>query len=109
MRHTTAQTPPRSSRHILITTAIILIFFIQAFAIIICKDYSRRLFIAEQKAQTIQQKLRNHWSQLLLEYSTLTTPIRIQQMANTQLNMIFPKKIKLIMIHPTPNTTNDDE
>lgn len=109
MRHTATKTPPHSSRHILITAVIILVFFIQAFAIIICKDYSRRLFIAEQQAQNTQQKLRNHWSQLLLEYSTLTTPIRIQQMANTQLNMIFPKDIKLIMIHPTPNTPNDHE
>ena len=83
---------------IIISSAIII--FLHAFIIIICKDKYRQLFIIEQQNEKQLQSLQNTWSKLLLEYSTLDAPIRISQLANTQLNMIFPQKYQLLFIPP---------
>ena len=81
-----------------IIIASIIIVFLHAFALIICKDHYRQQFINQQKQEQQLQSLQSTWSKLLLEYSTLDAPIRISQQAGQQLNMIFPQKYKLLFI-----------
>jgi cell division protein FtsL len=73
-----------------------LIIFMHAFAIIICKDVYRRIFIYEQHSEMQLQKLKSTWGKLLLEYSSLDAPIIVSQLATNQLGMAFPKQSKLI-------------
>ena len=95
-----------NNKYKLITACCVLIIFMHAFAIIICKDQHRRLFIKVQHSMSQQQTLRNTWGKLLLEYSTLDAPIRIQQQAGALLNMQFPESTKLLIL-PATKTTGD--
>jgi cell division protein FtsL len=85
------------------------IVFTHAFAIIICKDVYRRVFIAEQKSEIHLQKLKSTWGKLLLEYSSLDAPILVSQQAANQLGMIFPKKSKLIFAPSIPVVEGGDD
>ena len=69
-----------------------------AFTIVYSKDVSRRLFIREQQIKQNNAQAAERWSKLLLEQSTLASPMRIQRLAQARLNMRLPahKKVRLL-------------
>ncbi|OGT47271.1 MAG: cell division protein FtsL [Gammaproteobacteria bacterium RIFCSPHIGHO2_12_FULL_38_11] len=69
-----------------------------AFSVIYLKDLSRRLFINYQHLQHVQQRDEVEWSKLLLEEGAWSTQARIQNIANTQLNMVVPAAKQIVMI-----------
>ena len=98
-----------TSQHHKIMIVCAIIVFAHAFAIIICKDIYRRVFIAEQKSVIKLQNLKSTWGKLLLEYSSLDAPILVSQQATSQLGMVFPKKSKLIFAPSIPVVEGGDD
>lgn len=71
---------------------------LSAFAVVYVKDLNRRLFIDYQVLQQVRQQYEVEWNKLLLEQSTWSTQARIQTLAQTQLNMIYPKQKNIVII-----------
>lgn len=61
-----------------------------ALGVVYVKDENRRLFIQYQSMQSAAQAYEVSWGQLLLEQSTWDRQSRIEEMAQQELNMIFP-------------------
>lgn len=74
-----------------------------AFSVIYLKDLSRRLFIQYQTLQQAQLQSEMERSKLLLEEGAWSTQSRIQDLANTRLNMQIPVTKEIVMIE-TPKT-----
>ncbi|MCF6767810.1 cell division protein FtsL [Thiotrichales bacterium 19S11-10] len=69
-----------------------------SFAVLNEKLNYREETIRYQKLQKQQITLYVEWTQLLLEHSTLASPIRVERLAKDKLNMRLPvaKEIKLV-------------
>ena len=63
---------------------------ISALSVIYAASQSRNLSADLQRAMNESNQLHVAWEQLLLEKSTLTTQARIQQFAETRLDMVTP-------------------
>ena len=59
---------------------------------------NRNLTIKMQKLSQKQNELQVEWTQILLEYSTLASPILVEEKATDQLEMIQPnpKEVQVI-------------
>ncbi len=59
---------------------------------------NRNLTIEMQKLSQQQNELQVEWTQILLEYSTLASPILVEEKATDQLEMIqpIPKEVQVI-------------
>ena len=78
--------------------ALIVAILISSFAVVCVKDMNRRLFSELQSSQTSYNQLTVKRGQLLLEQSTWGTPARVQQVAQTQLQMRLPSSAKIVMV-----------
>ena len=73
-----------------------LIILITAIAICLVSHENRQAYQLLQVNQQADHDLQIQQSQLLLEYATMISLNRIEQVATTQLNMCFPKSLQLI-------------
>lgn len=95
-RRTAAEAVPLKKQ--ILIGALIILLLASAFSVIYLKDLSRRLFINYQHLQHVQQRDEVEWSKLLLEEGAWSTQARIQNIANTQLNMVVPAAKQIVMI-----------
>ncbi len=71
-------------------TAVILMLC--ALAVIYCSFVNRQLAHEWQKLGNAHTQLQEEYGRLMLEYSTLAAPSRVEDMARKKLNMAFPDK-----------------
>ncbi len=78
----------------------IMIFLLltSAFSIIYSKDLERRLFIQYQEVQQQRESSLVEWNKLLLEQSTWSAQLRIQNIANNELGMVTPRSNDITMV-----------
>ena len=74
---------------------LLLLVLISAFMVVRIKFQHREEMVALQTAEIKQEKLRIEWSQTLLEYSTLASPNRVEQVASEKLKMHLPDPLKV--------------
>jgi cell division protein FtsL len=75
-----------------------LILMCSAFAVIVTEFKYHNYLVKYQKAEKKKEALRIEWTQLLLEYSSLASPHRVEMIAKKKLDMNFPdpKYIKIL-------------
>ncbi len=71
---------------------------ISAFSLIYVRDLSRRQFSQLQAMQYVRDDLHIEWGKLLLEQSTWATQARIENVANSQLDMVLPKTGDVVVV-----------
>ncbi|WP_423063058.1 cell division protein FtsL [Candidiatus Paracoxiella cheracis] len=71
---------------------------LSALGVIYMKDLNRRLFIQYQALQAEKAQSLIQWGKLLLEQSTWSTQLRIQQIAQKQLGMIVPSAKDIVLV-----------
>ena len=76
-----------------------LAIIITAFTLVYFKDLNRRYFIQYQQLQTQQQQQQVRWGQLLLEQSAWSTQARVQNIAQSKLDMVVPQMQNVIMLN----------
>lgn len=79
-------------------SALVLGLLVSAFGVVYAKDLNRRIFIEYQQVQQQAQKYQVEWNKLLLEQGAWTTQSRIQQMAQTELNMFVPSAKDIVFV-----------
>ncbi len=74
------------------------VFLLIGFAIgVVFTKHTSRVMHAKLQAQNSERdNLNNEWNQLLLEQATWTSGIRVEKVANEQLQMIIPAKVEMI-------------
>lgn len=76
---------------------LILSLLVSAFGLIYMKDVHRRLLSDYQLVTSLREELKVDWSKLLLERTALSSPSRIQIMANN-INMHMPVLNDLVVV-----------
>lgn len=71
---------------------LVLLLVLSALGAIYSSFVNRQLAHEWQSLQNAQNKMQEEYGRLMLEYSTLAAPSRIEQIARNKLNMVFPKK-----------------
>jgi len=71
---------------------LVLLLVLSALGAIYSSFVNRQLAHEWQALQDSQNKMQEEYGRLMLEYSTLAAPSRIEQIARNKLNMVFPKK-----------------
>lgn len=82
------------------------LIFLSAVAVVYVKDLHRRLVNQKQQLETQWQSLQSKKSQLLLERSALTSPVRIQNIAQSKLNMRQPKPSEIKLLYAEKQRTS---
>jgi len=90
---------PLTAKNHTIIIALTVALLISAFGVICIQNINRQLTNKLQTLQTENINLRNQWSQLLLEKSTWAAATRIEQIAQSKLNMIMPKTRQILIIN----------
>ena len=84
-----------------ILIAFILFFFLifSAFMVVVIKYHHKVALDEEQKIMSQERNLRDEWTQILIEHSTLASPSHIEEIAKKS-DMLLPKvkEIKVIQI-----------
>jgi cell division protein FtsL len=70
---------------------LLIILIVTCISILSIKFDHRKLMISQQKNDQKQNELHVQWTQILLEHSTLASPILVESKARTKLNMIDPQ------------------
>jgi len=84
---------------------LIMVNLASALSVIYAVDWHRRLVSQKHELITRQQFLQSQRNQLLLEYSSLTSPIRIQNMAQKRFNMRQPPSNQSHIIYDQKSQT----
>lgn len=71
---------------------------LSALFLIYVKDLNRRLFIESEDLQQVSQQLVVEHDRLVLEDSTWASTARIQQIAETELNMKLPTQNDVVLV-----------
>jgi len=75
---------------------LVLLLMVVSIGVVFTK-HSSRVMHAKLQAQNItRDNLNNEWNQLLLEQATWTSGLRVEKVANEQLQMITPTKVEII-------------
>jgi cell division protein FtsL len=82
---------PISIKKHALTIGLAIAILLTAIGIICVQNSNRQLMSELQTLQDNNANLHNKWSQLLLEESTWTSAIRIEQIAHKKLGMQIPK------------------
>jgi cell division protein FtsL len=79
----------------------ILVFTVlcSAFSLVYIRDISRHLMADFQSLQSTAQTLNTSWSQLLLEQSAWQADARVENIAETRLNMMIPEARFVISVN----------
>ncbi|CAM4415652.1 MAG: Cell division protein FtsL [Legionellaceae bacterium] len=70
--------------------SLLLAVLVTAFTLVSVKDLNRRLFSDLQSLQQTRDSLQIEWSQLLLEQNTWSSQARIQEISQSNMDMIIP-------------------
>lgn len=73
--------------HLLLLLAVIAC----ALGVVTSQHKARKLFVELQKEKDRAQQMEVEWGQLQLELGTLATPVRVEKIASTKLQMQLPK------------------
>ena len=65
---------------------------LSALSVVYCSFANRELAHEWQKLGQAHTQLQEEYGRLMLEYSTLAAPSRVEEMARKKLNMLFPNK-----------------
>ena len=84
----------------LILPALLLAVIASALSVVYTKHYSRKLFIALQKLESVRDEMNIEWGQLQLEQSTWATHGRVEGLAREQLKMITPNPDAVVIVRP---------
>ena len=76
----------------LLQKLMVLFLILTALGAIYSSFVNRQLAHEWQALQQSQNKMQEEYGRLMLEYSTLAAPSRIERIARDQLKMVFPKK-----------------
>ncbi|MCK4869633.1 MAG: cell division protein FtsL [Gammaproteobacteria bacterium] len=79
-------------------TLLLLIIFLNAFALVYIKDVNRRLFMQDQNVMQASSTMNVNYGKLLLEEGTWATQARVQNVAEGQLNMEIPAAKDVVMV-----------
>lgn len=77
---------------------LILAILISALSILYIKDLNRRLFIQYQTLESVGDQVQVDWGKLLLEQGAWSTQSRIQELAQTTLEMRVPAPQEIILV-----------
>jgi cell division protein FtsL len=72
-----------------------------ALAVVSSQHHARKLILALEQEQEQSRELEVEWGQLQLEQSTWATPVRIERIAQTKLEMSVPDS-KRVVVLPRP-------
>lgn len=75
-----------------------LVVLLSALAVVQSTDLNRDAWNQLQTLKSEKQQLQVEWGQLLLQQSTLTTPIRIERLAISKLQMKVPALDEVVVI-----------
>ena len=75
-----------------------LILFVCALAVVFVSYHNRQLAHQWQAQSNEYAELQEEYGRLMLEYSTLAAPSRVENIARKQLNMQFPNKFNTRII-----------
>lgn len=78
----------------------IALLLVSAMSVIYTKHKTRVEFVSLQKLEQHRDDLNEEWGRLLLEQSTWATPSRIQQQAQTRLDMLVPSADMIVVVKP---------
>ena len=87
-----------TSVRFIMAALLIIAVLVSAITVVYMRDLNRRLFIDLASAQAHENYLQTEWTQLLLEQSTWSTQLRVQQVAQQQLAMEMPHPRAIIMV-----------
>jgi cell division protein FtsL len=68
------------------------VLMLSALSVVYCSFANRELAHEWQKLGQTHTQLQEEYGRLMLEYSTLAAPSRIEVMARKELHMVFPSK-----------------
>ncbi len=68
------------------------VLMLSALSVVYCSFINRELAHEWQALGETHTQLQEEYGRLMLEYSTLAAPSRIEEMARKKLNMVFPDK-----------------
>ncbi len=85
------------SSRTLMLTALITAVLLSAVSVVYVRCLERQLVSTQQSLVEERQSLQDQWGQLLLERSTWSNPVHIQQVATDQ-GMITPQQQAIIMV-----------
>lgn len=77
---------------------LIMAILVSAFSIVYVKDLNRRFFIQNQLLDNVRDQIQVDWGKLLLEQGAWSTQSRIQEVAQSTLNMRVPKAEEIVLI-----------
>ncbi len=69
-----------------------ILLMLSALAVIYASYMNRQLAHEWQQLGNHHTQLQEEYGRLMLEYSTLAAPSRVEEMAREKLNMVFPNK-----------------
>ena len=61
---------------------------------------NRQSFNELQKTYRLHNDIEVQWSQLLIQYNTLTSYARIEKLAEQKLNMLVPEQKNIVLVRP---------
>lgn len=79
---------------------LLLLISVSALMVIYSSHRARHLFYDLQASRTIRDELQVEWGQLLLEQSTWSSYVRIEDLATNQLGMLVPEPQNLLISRP---------
>lgn len=74
--------------------------FLSAVQVILTQHEARRTFVEIQALEETRDRLNEEWGRLQLEQSTWTTADRIEQLANSELDMVSPEIDSIVLVTP---------
>ena len=80
------------------TVFFMLAILMSALSILYMKDLNRRLFIQYQMLESVGDQIQVDWGKLLLEQGAWSTQSRIQEVAQTTLEMRVPAPQEIVLI-----------
>lgn len=78
---------------------LLLTVLISALAVVYTTNMHRLTFSELERAQQESHRLELQWGQLLLEQASLSTPSRVEQLANDKLHMVLPNDKQTYVLH----------
>jgi cell division protein FtsL len=82
----------------LLLTALLLVCFASALAVVYVKHRERRLVTELSELRDARDRLDSEWSRLLLEEATLTTHARVEAKARDELGMVLPQPQEIAQV-----------
>lgn len=77
---------------------LVALVFVSTLLVVVVKHYNRMAFIESEQIQQEKDALQADWSRMQIENSTLLMHGRIEKLARTQLDMVYPSKEIMVIV-----------